>query len=151
MTALATLDCSRNLKKLPHYSKKTMFNICWNISLRPRSRARSWSLCWGPWLSVTCIYRSERDSFLLLLHLSCWNAPLHSQGGRYQNNLAYIPRITRWSVCIELKGKQWSHWVEVGQWGSRAEVCPFSSASLRFENYQESHMREREKPSVDTA
>lgn len=78
----------------------------WNIALRPsgRQKACSWSLCWRPLLSVTCIHWSERDSFLLLLHLSRWNVPLHSRGGGYQNNLAYIPWITQWSMCIELRG-----------------------------------------------
>lgn len=41
-------------------------------------------------------------SFLLLLHLSRWNVPLQCWGGGFQNNLAYIPWITQWSMCIEL-------------------------------------------------
>lgn len=78
----------------------------WSITLRPsaRQRACGWWLCWRPLPSVTCIHWSERNSFLLLLHLSRWNVPLHSRGGGYQNNLAYIPRITQWSMCIELRG-----------------------------------------------
>lgn len=44
--------------------------------------------------------------FLLLLHLSFWNVPSHSHGGGYQDNLAYMPGVTQWSMCVDLRGNK---------------------------------------------
>lgn len=105
----------------------------------------------GLLLSVTCIHRSERNSFLLLLHLSRWNVPLHSRGGGYQNNLAYIPWITLRSMCIELRGNNDPTEKEktLRLSSSRAEVFPFPT--LQWGSRMIKKAIEREKQSFDAA
>lgn len=96
---------------------------------------------------MTCIHWSERISFLLLLHLSCWNVPLHSRGGGYQNNLAYIPRINSLiRVCWAMR-KQPFRREEVEAW---LQVFLISQHLVRVEKHQEGHSEKKSQLQTNT-